>query len=55
MHYDKFKSITENTVKWDLTGKSGKICCYQVKMAQNNSMILEHKGKNLLLHQFLQS
>ncbi len=46
MHYDKFKSITENTVKWDLTGKSGKICCYQVKMAQNKKLSYNVIEKN---------
>jgi len=46
MHYDKFKSITEKTVKWDLTGKSGKICHYQVKIVQNKKLFYNVIGKN---------
>ena len=46
MHYDKFKSITENTVKWDLTGKSGKICCYQGIMPQKKKLSYNVIEKN---------
>ncbi len=47
MHYDKFKSITEKTVKWDLTGKSGKIYCYQGIMAQKKKLSYTVIGKKI--------
>ncbi len=46
MHYDKFKSITEKTVNGTWQAKSGKICCYQVKIAQNKKLSYNVIGKN---------
>jgi len=34
MHYEKFKSITEKTVKWDLTGKIRK----NLLLSRNNGL-----------------
>ncbi len=40
MHYDKFKSITENTVKWDLTGQIRKNLLLSSKNCPKQEIIL---------------
>jgi len=40
MHYDKFKSITEKTVKWDLTGQIRKNLLLSSNNVQKQEIIL---------------